>query len=219
MSLIRSKARRAAWKNNGKSPNYNPFARTRASDKRRDEETHLEPPIEEQQRLESRQTVKSFPTPQPVDTAPSLPGPTQKLHSLLGSEENFLEEVLASSLKESEEALPNALGVVRVPNGLRRQQFANIGADSAANTVTNAITNTVTDTTTNTTTKTARSNNIESEGSEHVDTKEPSRLVRIRVRQDLKISIVFQLRAVFLSTWINILLPIIPAGFVVYYTH
>lgn len=85
---IRSKARRAAWTTDGDAPNYNPFARTRSDDGRLDEEsgpelrsrseTHLEPAIEEQRRLESRQAEKEFPSPQHTGTAPPASVSTEK---------------------------------------------------------------------------------------------------------------------------------------------
>jgi Ca2+:H+ antiporter len=85
---IRSKARRAAWTTDGDAPNYNPFARTRSDDRRLDEEsglglrsrseTHLEPTIEEQRQLESRQAGKEFPSLQHAGTAPPASASTEK---------------------------------------------------------------------------------------------------------------------------------------------
>ena len=83
LDSIRSKAYRAAWTTDG--PKYNPFAqRSKQPDEesglgpRSLSETHLEPAIEEQRRLESRQAEKEFPGPQHAGTAPPASATTEK---------------------------------------------------------------------------------------------------------------------------------------------
>jgi hypothetical protein len=117
---IRMKASRAASaRGEDGAVNYNPFARV-PSRKQSDVENHayrtrseaqVQPTLEEQRRLESRQTEKEFPAPHHAGTAPtvsptSVNGTENAHHSALGKEtETFGPN--ASASKESGEASDN----------------------------------------------------------------------------------------------------------------
>jgi len=202
LDAIRSKARRAAWTTNGDAPNYNPFARTRSNDKRPDEEsglglrsrseTHIEPAIEEQRRLESRQAEKEFPGPQHAGTAPPASTSTEKPQLVAPDRQVIYDESPQSPQGTSKESATTGDTLVGSEKGFRnRLKFKNP----------------------------LRKNSEESEGLDRVETEKSTKSERQKAALKGKIPIKNQIRSVLFGSWINLLLVAVPVGFVVNYLH
>lgn len=202
MHSIRSKAHRAAWTTDGGVPNYNPFARTRSNDKPPDEEsglglrsrseTHLEPAIEEQRRLESRQAEKEFPSPQHAGTAPPASATTEKPPLMAPSRQVTYDESPQSPQDTSKESAITSDTLVGSPKGFRnRLKLKSL----------------------------LRKNTEESEGLDRVGTEKSTKSERQEAAFKRKIPVKRQIRAVLFGSWINLLLVAVPVGFVVNYLH
>ena len=200
LDSIRSKAHRAAWTTNGGVPNYNPFARTQTNDKQLDEEsdlglrsrseTHLEPEIEGQRRLESRQAEKEFPSPQHADTAPPASATTEMPPLMAPGRQLTDDESPQSPQGTSKESAATSDTMVGSQKSFRnRLKFKNL----------------------------LRNNTEESEGIDRVETEKSTKSERQKAAFKRKIPIGRQIRAVLFGSWINLLLAAVPVGFVVNY--
>lgn len=202
LDSIRSKAHRAAWTTDGGVPNYNPFARTRSNDKRPDEEsglglrsrseTHIEPALEEQRRLESRQAEKEFPSPQHAGTAPPASATAEKPPLMAPSRQVTYGESPQSPQDTSKESATTSDTLVGSQKGFRnRLKFKNL----------------------------LRKNTEESDDLDRVGTGKSTKSERQEAAFKRKIPIKHQIRAVLFGSWINLLLVAVPVGFVVNYLH
>jgi Ca2+:H+ antiporter len=201
---IRMKASRAASaRGEDGAVNYNPFARV-PSRKQSDVENHayrtrseaqVQPTLEEQRRLESRQTEKEFPAPHHAGTAPtvsptSVNGTENAHHSALGKEtETFGPN--ASASKESGEASDNTAIDHDHSTLTKRAKFKHIFRKSH--------------------------DGEENEELGRVETEGLSFEERKKRAHRKKIPVGAQFRAVLLGSWINILLLAVPVGFAVFY--
>ena len=200
LDSIRSKARRAAWTTDGDAPNYNPFARTRSNDKRPDEEsglglrsrsdTHLEPVIEEQRRLESRQAEKEFPSPLHADTAPPASVTAEKPPLTNPSQQLPDDESPRSPQGTSKESATTGDTLVGSQKGFRNRLNIKVPL---------------------------RKNTEESEGLRRVETEKSTKSERQKAAFKRQIPIGRQIRAVLFGSWINLLLVAVPVGFVANY--
>ncbi|KAF2188286.1 calcium/proton exchanger [Zopfia rhizophila CBS 207.26] len=206
IDAIRSKARRAAWSVEEGSANYNPFARTRSRESgdiekqpnRRHSEAQLEPTIEEQRRLESRQAEKEFPAPPHADTAPPTSptsagtGPASEFEKDGQAQAPGAKSPKAGTSKESADISDKTAVEGTHSHSLReRTRFKNIFRKS-----------------------TEGNDNAELVETEKLDKEERTRRAHRR-----KIPVGAQLRAVFFGSWINVLLLFVPVGFALYYAH
>jgi Ca2+:H+ antiporter len=203
---VRSKARRAAWSQDGDIPNYNPFARTRSNDRRpiedeesnvgrRHSDTHLEPTIVEHRRAESRQAEKEFPAPHHADTAPPTSATSEKPHGIdLANKivENGESSSPVGTSKQSADTNDTFVPVQR--SGFRnRMKFRNI----------------------------LRKDTEEDsdDGLQRTNTGVSEKSVKRKAALARKIPVMNQVRAALFGSWINVLLIMVPAGFAVNYAH
>jgi Ca2+:H+ antiporter len=202
---IRMKASRAASsRGEDGAVNYNPFARVRtreASDvenqaHRSRSEAQVQPTLEEQRRLESRQAEKEFPPPPHAGTAPnfsptSVGGTENAHHSTIGKEaETFGPS--ASASKESGEVSDNTAVDHDHAAVTKRAKFKHIFRKS-------------------------HDGGEENGDIERVETEGLSYAERKKRAHHKKIPVGAQIRAVLLGSWINVLLLAVPVGFAVFY--
>jgi len=203
---IRMKASRAASaRGEDGAVNYNPFARVRSRSRdpsdvenqayRTRSETQVQPTLEEQRHMESRQTEKEFPAPHHAGTAPAV-SPTS-----VNGTENAHHSAVA---KETETFGPNASA---------SKQSGEVSDKTAV------------DHEHATVTKRAKFKHLlrkshdgeENENLERVETEGLSFDERKKRAHRKKIPVGAQFRAVILGSWINVLLIAVPIGFAFYY--
>ncbi|KAF2009925.1 vacuolar calcium ion transporter-like protein /H(+) exchanger [Aaosphaeria arxii CBS 175.79] len=202
MHQVRRKAHRIASRG-GSESNFNPFARSHSrtlSDTENQiyhtrSENHIRPTVEEERRLESRQTEKEFGPPRHADTAPTAsPTSTAMSHNLPGPVEE--REVNAGNPEESNFSTNNSDKTYIETNGApavqKRARFKN-----------------------------AFKKGGKDEGNELERAETPGLSVEERKHRALKrkIPVGSQIRAVLFSSWINVLLLFVPVGFALYYAH
>ncbi|KAF2273009.1 calcium/proton exchanger [Westerdykella ornata] len=202
MHNIRFKAHRVASRVDDGSVNYNPFARQRSRSSvdienqlhRRRSEGHARPVIEEQRRLESQQAEKEFPPPHHADTAPTI-SDTSAGHDYAQAS-NSDNELVAGDTEAGKEstAVGNGSALQDGPSShvQKRARFKGIFRKSHENVI------------------------DASESAESEDMDAEARKKRLHRK---KIPVGAQLRAVFLGSWINLLLLFVPVGFAMYYSH
>lgn len=206
MHHIRLKANRTASRVNVGEANYNPFARTRSRNSSDVEnrvhrtrstrsENHVAPAIEEQRRLESRQTEKEFGPPKHADTAPQAtptsPTGSGEFARPTVEKDPAMQDV--NSRKESA-AISDETVVNGAPAGAqKRARFKNM----------------------------LKKENKQEEDTDlaRVESDELSLEERKRRSHKRKIPVGQQIRTVIFSSWINVLLVFVPVGFALYYAH
>lgn len=204
IDAIRMKAHRAASSRGvDGTVNYNPFARVRSRESvdienqahRTYSEAHVQPTIEEQRHLESRQTEKEFPAPPHAGTVPPF-SPTSaadtenKPRSVIEKETETIVPH-ASASKESGEVSDNT--IVDNSGVTKRAKFKQIFRKSHDGEDNGEVTR------------------VETEGLTFEERK--------RRAHKRKIPVGAQFRAVFFGSWINVLLIFVPVGFAVFYAH
>ncbi|KAF2682080.1 calcium/proton exchanger [Lentithecium fluviatile CBS 122367] len=202
MHAVRRKAHHAASQV-GDGVNYNPFARTRSRGSSADiengihrtrSEAHVEPTIEEQRKLETRQNQKEFPPPPHAGTAPPVSptsaGGSEAAYNSTGEKE--LAPVSNGGAKKESGELSDNTAVATSSGVTKRAKFKNIFRKDHEG--------------------------EEHAELEHVDSEELTLEERRRRSHKRKIPFGHQLHAVLLSSWINVLLVFVPIGFALYYS-
>lgn len=158
-------------------------------------EANVQPTIEEQRLQESKKNQEEFPPPHHAGTAPPI-SPTS-----------------AQSVGTSND-VPGEKSSLPVTNGGAKKESADISDETAVANSTSGVT------------RRAKFKNIfrkSHDGDErndlnHVDSEALSLEERKKRSHKRKIPVGHQLHAVFLSSWINVLLLFVPVGFAVYYS-
>lgn len=154
-------------------------------------ETHIQPAIEEQRRLESRQDQKEFPPPHHAGTeppvSPTSAGDPEKGHGASGATEPA---AVTNGDTNKDSAETDHTAVATSSGVTRRSKFRSIFR---------------------------KSHDGEHAGLEHVDS-EVSLEERKRRAHKRKMPLGHQLHAVLFGSWINLLLVFVPVGFALFYS-
>lgn len=157
-------------------------------------EANIQPTLEEQRRLESRQNQQEFPPPHHAGTEPPMSATSARgfdtAHNFTG--EKGSTPITNGGAKEESADISEDTAVANTSGVTKRAKFKNIFRKSHEGEEHNDL--------------------------EHVDSEALSLEERKRRSHKRKIPVGQQLHAVLFSSWINLLLVFVPVGFAVFYS-